>query len=74
MNLAIHVLAGLTLLGIPGARLRRRGPIGRTCSIVCCVDVDPSPLQTESVTTSIQRPSRSLGLFYLLRCIASSAA
>ena len=67
LNLAIHVMAGLTLLGI----LRRTlaplaGP--RAARIAFCAALlwALHPLQTESVTYVIQRAESLMGLSYLL--------
>jgi protein O-mannosyl-transferase len=71
VNLAIHLLAGLTLLGIVGRTLRRLGPgpwaddampIAAAAAILWTVH----PLQTEAVTYVVQRAESLMGLFYLL--------
>jgi len=75
LNLAIHILAGMTLFGIvrrtwkKWARERkiRTGEAGRPpwvspVALVWTVH----PLQTESVTCIIQRTESMMGLFYLL--------
>jgi tetratricopeptide (TPR) repeat protein len=66
-NLAIHILAGLTLFSI----LRRALP-GRAAqpallaAFSCALLWSLHPLQTESVTYIIQRAESLMGLFYLL--------
>jgi tetratricopeptide (TPR) repeat protein len=67
MNLAIHILAGLTLYGIVRRTLSRRmgdsaSPIAFSVALLWIVH----PLQTESVTYIIQRAESLMGLFYLL--------
>jgi tetratricopeptide (TPR) repeat protein len=77
LNLAIHILAGLTLFGIvrrtlgwmasrPSAR-RSLGaggpfPLGVAITLLWVLH----PLQTESVTYIVQRAESLMGLFYLL--------
>ena len=63
-NLAIHLAAGLTLLGI----LRRtlKGPEAEDLALVASLIWLIHPLQTESVTYLIQRGESLMGLFYLL--------
>ena len=72
MNLAIHLLAGLTLFGVArralgGPVLRDRFgraslPLAGALALLWTVH----PLQTESVTYIIQRAESLMGLFYLL--------
>jgi tetratricopeptide (TPR) repeat protein len=66
-NLAIHILAALTLFGIVRRTLSTRaGP--RAASIAFCAALIwvLHPLQTESVTYVVQRAESLMGLFYLL--------
>ena len=69
LNLAIHVLAGLTLFGIVrrtlGARSGERSG-GHAHRLLRRAALDPHPLQTESVTYIVQRAESLMGLFYLL--------
>jgi len=79
-NLAIHILAGLTLFGIVRRTLtsrlatRRseisnlRFEISEATSLAFAVAViwTVHPLQTESVTSIVQRTESLMGLFYLL--------
>ena len=67
VNLAIHVLAGLTLFGI----LRRvfaprEGPAADIMAFSAALLWALHPLQTESVTYIVQRAESLMGLFYLL--------
>jgi tetratricopeptide (TPR) repeat protein len=72
VNLGIHILAGLTLLGIVrrtllGAGLRERFgtaalPLATAVAVLWAVH----PLQTESVTYIAQRTESLMGLFYML--------
>jgi tetratricopeptide (TPR) repeat protein len=72
LNLTIHILAGLTLLGIVARTLRQPAlrdhfgraalPLALTIALIWVVH----PLQTESVTYVIQRAETLMGLFYLL--------
>jgi len=62
VNLAIHVLAGLTLFGIA----RRMFRSGATAAFAIALIWTLHPLQTESVTYIIQRAESLMGLFYLL--------
>jgi protein O-mannosyl-transferase len=80
LNLAVHVLAGLTLFGIVRRTLRLRS--GQALRLPSGQALAPSdttlvafaasllwtlhPLQTESVTYVIQRAESLMGLFYLL--------
>lgn len=75
-NLAIHLLAGLTLFGLIRRTLllpqfaegpgRRATGLSLTCSLLWTFH----PLQTESVTYVIQRAESLVGLFYLLTLYA----
>jgi tetratricopeptide (TPR) repeat protein len=71
-NLAIHVLAGLTLFGVihrtlGSPHLRDQcGPSARPIAAVASLLWLIHPLQTESVTYIIQRAESLVGLFYLL--------
>ena len=72
LNLAIHILAGLTLFGIVrltlvGPRLREQYggvavPLAGLIALIWVVH----PVQTESVTYVVQRAESLAGLFYLL--------
>jgi Tfp pilus assembly protein PilF len=67
LNLAIHVLAGLTLFGIVRRTLARRAeaaasPLAFFAALLWTLH----PLQTEAVTYVIQRAESLMGLFYLL--------
>jgi tetratricopeptide (TPR) repeat protein len=72
VNLAIHILAGLTLMGIVRRtllqpRLRQRfGEAALPLALVIAVIWVVHPLQTESVTYVVQRAESMMGLFYLL--------
>ena len=67
LNLAIHVLAGLTLLGIVRRTLALRGhPAASFIAFSAALLWTLHPLQTESVTCIIQRTESLVGLFYLL--------
>jgi tetratricopeptide (TPR) repeat protein len=71
-NLAVHILAGLTLYGIIRRTLlsgRLREKFGRHSTILAwaaAVIWLVHPLQTESVTYIVQRTESLMGLFYLL--------
>ena len=78
-NLIVHILAGLTLLGIvrrtllrpapmrSGPALRDRfGAMASELAAAVAVLWTVHPLQTESVTYVIQRAESIMGLFYLL--------
>ena len=77
VNLAIHLLAGLTLYGLirrtlMSERLRpqyqsRSGVLAAVAAAVWIVH----PIQTESVTYVIQRAESLVGLFYLLTVYAA---
>jgi protein O-mannosyl-transferase len=66
LNLAIHVLAGLTLFGIVRRTLARKGA-GNASLVAFSVALLWSlhPLQTESVTYLVQRAESLMGLLYL---------
>ncbi len=72
LNLTIHILAGLTLLGIVRRtllkrRLRERfGAVANELALATALLWTVHPLQTESVTYVIQRAESIMGLFYLL--------
>lgn len=72
LNLAIHLLAGLTLFGIVRRTLLRpvlRERLGRDAlplALVMALLWTLHPLQTEAVTYIIQRSESLMGLFYLL--------
>ena len=67
LNLAIHLLAGVTLLGIVRRTLHHRGSeqsmlLGWVVALIWTVH----PLLTESVTCVVQRTESMMGLFYLV--------
>jgi protein O-mannosyl-transferase len=72
LNLAIHILAGLTLFGVVRRTLLQpalRGRFGSAAvplALAVAVIWTVHPLQTESVTYVIQRAESLMGLFYLL--------
>src|SRR5262245_34843450 len=72
VNLAVHILAGLTLYGIVrrmlgSDRLRARfGPAAPWLAAASAAIWLAHPLQTQSVTYIIQRAESMMGLFYLL--------
>ena len=72
LNLAVHILAGLTLLGVVRRTLqqpRLLGCFGRAANglaLTIAILWAVHPLQTESVTYVIQRAESIMGLFYLL--------
>ena len=67
LNLAIHVLAGLTLFGIVRRTLApRAGPAASLIAFSAALLWTLHPLQTESVTYIVQRAESLMGLFYLL--------
>jgi len=72
MNLAIHMLAGLTLFGIVRRSLRqpvlskRFGDAALSLAFAVALLWTVHPLLTESVTSIIQRTESLMGLFYLL--------
>jgi protein O-mannosyl-transferase len=71
-NLAIHILAGLTLFGIVRRTLqqpmlsKRFGEASLPLAFAVALLWTVHPLQTESVTSVIQRTESLMGLFYLL--------
>ncbi|MGO9527949.1 MAG: tetratricopeptide repeat protein [Verrucomicrobiia bacterium] len=82
LNLAIHILAGLTLFGIVRQTLRqpalreRFGAAADGLALAAALIWTVHPLQTESVTYVIQRAESIMGLFYLLTlyCFIRGAA
>jgi tetratricopeptide (TPR) repeat protein len=72
LNLTIHILAGLTLLGVVRRTLRlpklreRFGAAADGLALATAVLWMIHPLQTESVTYIIQRAESIMGLCYLL--------
>ena len=72
VNLIIHVLAGLTLLGVVRRTLlqpkmrERFGAAANELALAAAVLWTVHPLQTESVTYVVQRAESIMGLFYLL--------
>jgi tetratricopeptide (TPR) repeat protein len=67
LNLAIHLLAGLTLFGIVRRTLASRSSAtAAVTAFSAAVLWTLHPLQTESVTYVIQRAESLMGLFYLL--------
>ncbi len=77
LNLAIHVLAGLTLFGIVRRTLASRSPQAATAvAFFAALLWTLHPLLTESVTYVIQRAESLMGLFYLLTlyCLIRGAA
>jgi tetratricopeptide (TPR) repeat protein len=66
-NLAIHVLAGLTLFGVVRRTLARRSEAA-SCFIAFFAALlwTLHPLQTEAVTYIVQRAESLMGMFYLL--------
>ncbi|HUI06036.1 MAG TPA: tetratricopeptide repeat protein [Verrucomicrobiae bacterium] len=72
LNLTVHILAGLALLGIVRRTLLQpplRGRFGAAAdelALATAVLWTVHPLQTESVTYIIQRAESIMGLFYLL--------
>jgi len=72
LNLTVHILAGLALLGLvrrtllqPALR-ERFGATANELALATAVLWTVHPLQTESVTYMIQRAESIMGLFYLL--------
>jgi Tfp pilus assembly protein PilF len=67
LNLAIHLLAGLTLFGIVRRTLAAWGaPASVTSACAVALLWVLHPLQTEAVTYIIQRAESLMGMFYLL--------
>ena len=70
VNLAIHILAGLTLFGILRRTLAPRArPAATPAAFSAALLWTLHPLQTESVTYVIQRAESLMGLFYLLTLV-----
>ncbi len=77
VNLAIHVLAGLTLFGVVRRTLApRKGRDATAIAFSAALIWIVHPLLTESVTYTIQRAESLMGLFYLLTlyCFIRGAA
>ena len=82
LNLAIHILAGLTLFGVVRRTLLQPTLCGRfgaaalPLALATAVIWTVHPLQTESVTYVVQRTESLMGLFYLLTlyCFIRGAA
>jgi tetratricopeptide (TPR) repeat protein len=76
VNLALHILGALTLLGIVRRTLQRSplqarfGAEASALSFVVAAIWMLHPLQTESVTYVVQRAESLVGLFYLLTLYA----
>jgi len=72
VNLAVHILAALTLFGIVRRTLlskglqERFGQVSWALALVCALIWLVHPLQTGSVTYIVQRAESLMGLFYLL--------
>jgi tetratricopeptide (TPR) repeat protein len=72
LNLTVHLLAGLTLLGVVRRTLlqprflERFGAAANGLALTIAILWAVHPLQTESVTYVIQRAESIMGLFYLL--------
>ena len=72
LNLTVHILAGLTLLGVVRRTLLRPpwrdrfGAAADELALAIAVLWTVHPLQTDSVTYIIQRAESIMGLFYLL--------
>ena len=66
VNLAIHILAGLTLFGIVRRTLDPRWEGALLAAFSASLLWILHPLQTESVTYIVQRAESLMGLFYLL--------
>jgi len=67
LNLAIHILAGLTLFGIVRRTLGPlKVPAGTAIAYFTALLWTLHPLQTEAVTYIAQRAESLMGLFYLL--------
>jgi len=71
-NLTVHILAGLTLLGVVRRTLLqpalrdRFGAVANELALATAVLWTVHPLQTEAVTYIVQRVESVMGLFYLL--------
>ncbi len=72
VNLAIHILAALTLFGLVRRTLRlpvlerRLASVATPLALAVAVVWAVHPLQTQAVTYAIQRTESLVGLFYLL--------
>ena len=67
VNLGIHMLAGLLVLGVVRRTLRRIGiPHETWIAFAVALLWTVHPLQTESVTYVVQRAESLMGMFYLL--------
>jgi tetratricopeptide (TPR) repeat protein len=70
VNLGVHLLAGLALLGVARRAMSLRGPPGEArraaLALVIALLWVLHPLQTQSVTYIIQRGESLMGLLYLL--------
>jgi protein O-mannosyl-transferase len=67
VNLAIHMLAGLTLFAVVRRTLARPLPADATLlAFTVALLWTVHPLQTEAVTYTVQRTESLMGLFYLL--------
>jgi tetratricopeptide (TPR) repeat protein len=66
VNLAIHILAGLTLFGILRRTLRPNPDRGTGLAFAIALIWTVHPLQTEAVTYVAERAESLMGLFYLL--------
>ncbi len=67
VNIAIHILAGLALFGIVRRTLVRIGdPNAGLIAWLAAALWTVHPVQTESVTYTVQRAESLMGLFYLL--------
>jgi hypothetical protein len=68
VNLAVHILAALTLFGIVRRTLLPRRDPATAANIAFCSALlwALHPLQTEAVTYIVQRAESLMGLFYLL--------
>lgn len=71
-NVALHILAALTLLGVVRRTLvlpplqERFGPIATPLALIATLLWTLHPLHTEAVTYIVQRTETIMGLFYLL--------
>ena len=74
LNLAVHLLAGVTLFGIVRRTLLTErmkadyGPAATLLGFACALLWLLHPLQTQAVTYIIQRCESMMGLFFLLTC------
>jgi tetratricopeptide (TPR) repeat protein len=77
VNIAIHILAALALLGFLRRTLPRRAPTGgcpRPMPLVCTLIWALHPLNTETVNYLTQRTESLMALFYLLTMTAAIRA